>query len=62
MVYNDISLLWVIYEEVVHDIFVLSVAMTSEVISHSDCILTITQERDFTQIVSKVLYGLPHLK
>jgi hypothetical protein len=62
MVHLDISLLLVVYQEVMSDVYVLSAAVFNKIIRHADSTLIVTQEWDFAQIVAKVLEGLPHPK
>jgi hypothetical protein len=62
MVHLDISLLLVVYQEVMPDVYVLSAAVFNKIIRHADSTLIVTQEWDFAQIVAKILEGLPHPK
>jgi hypothetical protein len=62
MVHLDISLLLVVPQEVMPDVYVFSAAMLNRIICHADCTLIVTQEWDFAQIVAKVPEGLPHPK
>jgi hypothetical protein len=58
----DISLLLVVSQKVMTNVYVLSAAVFNRIIRLADCTLIITLEWDFAQIVAKVLEGLPHLK
>jgi hypothetical protein len=62
MVYYDISPLWVVFQKVVSDVYVLGVAVVNMILSHTDHTLIVTQKGDFTQIVAKVPKGLSHLE
>jgi hypothetical protein len=58
----DISLLLVVSQKVMPDVYVLSVVVFNRIIRHADCTLIVTYEWDFAQIVAKVSEGLPHPK
>jgi hypothetical protein len=62
MVRLDISLLLVVSQEVMSDVYVLSAAVFNRIIRHADCTLIVTEEWDFAQIIAKVPEGLPHPK
>jgi hypothetical protein len=62
MAYIDISLLLVVSQKVMTDVYVLSAAMFNGIIYQADCTLIITYEFDFAQIVAKVLESLSHPK
>jgi hypothetical protein len=58
----NISLLLVISQKVMSDVYVLSAAVFNGIIRQVDCTLIITYEWDFAEIVAKVSEGLPHQK
>jgi hypothetical protein len=62
MVYFDISLLLVVSQKVMPDVYVLSAAVFNRIIRHADCTLIVKYEWDFAQIIAKVPEGLPHPK
>jgi hypothetical protein len=62
MINIDISLLLVVSQEVMPDVYVLSVVVFNRIIRQADCTLIVTLEWDFTQIIAKVPEGLPHPK
>jgi hypothetical protein len=62
MVHLDISLLLVVSQEVMPDVYVLSAAVFNKIVCHADSTLIVTKEWDFAQIVAKVPEGLPHPK
>jgi hypothetical protein len=62
MVCLDISLLLVVSQDVMPDVYVLSAAVFNRIICHADCTLIVTYEWDLAQIVAKVSEGLPHPK
>jgi hypothetical protein len=62
MVHLDISLLLVVSQEVMPDVYVLSAAVFNRIVCHADNTLIVTKESDFAQIVAKVPEGLPHPK
>jgi hypothetical protein len=62
MIHLDISLLLVVSQEVMPDVYVLSAAVFNRIICHADSTLIVTKEWDFAQIVAKVPEGLPHPK
>jgi hypothetical protein len=62
MINIDISLLLVIPQEVMSDVYVLSAVLFNRIIRQADCTLIVTKEWDFAQIVAKVPEGLPHPK
>jgi hypothetical protein len=47
MVHLDISLLLVVSQEVMPDVYVLSAAVFNRIIRHADCTLIVTKEWDF---------------
>jgi hypothetical protein len=58
----NISLLLLISQKVMSDVYVLSAAVFNGIIRQVDCTLIITYEWDFAEIVAKVSEGLPHQK
>jgi hypothetical protein len=62
MKHFDISLLLVVSQKVMPDVYVLCAAVFNRIFRHADSTLIITQEWDFAQIVAKVPEGLPHPK
>jgi hypothetical protein len=62
MINIDISLLLVIPQEVMPDVYVLSAAVFNRIIRQANCTLIVTSEWDFARIVAKVPEGLPHPK
>jgi hypothetical protein len=62
MVHFDISLLLVVPQKVMADVYVLSAAVFNRIIRHADCTLIVTYEWDFAQIVAKVPESLPYVK
>jgi hypothetical protein len=60
MINIDISLLLVVSQEVMPDVYVLSVVVFNRIIRQADCTLIVTKEWDFAQIIAKVPEGLPH--
>jgi hypothetical protein len=58
----DISLLLVVSQKVMPDVYVLSADVFNRIIRHADCTLIVTWEWDFAHIVAKVPEGLPHPK
>jgi hypothetical protein len=62
MIHFDISLLLVVPQKVMSDVYVLSAAVFNRIIRHVDCTLIVTEEWDFAQIVAKVPEGLPRPK
>jgi hypothetical protein len=62
MINIDISLLLVVSQEVMPDVYVLSAAVFNRIIRQADCTLIVTSEWDFAQIIAKVPEGLPHPK
>jgi hypothetical protein len=62
MIDIDITLLLVVSQEVMSDVYVLSATVFNRIIRQADCTLIVTQEWDFAQIVAEVPEGLPHPK
>jgi hypothetical protein len=62
MKHFDISLLLVVSQKVMSDVYVLCAAVLNRIIRHADSTLIITLEWDFAQIVAKFPEGLPHPK
>jgi hypothetical protein len=58
----DISILLVISQKVMSDVYVLRATVFNEIIHQADCTLIITYEWDFSQIVAKVQEDFPHPK
>jgi hypothetical protein len=62
MKHFDISLLLVVSQKVMPDVYVLCAAVFNRIICHADGTLIITYEWNFAQILAKVPEGLRHPK
>jgi hypothetical protein len=58
----DILPLRVVSQEVVPDVYVLSVAAFNDILCHMNNTLIVTYEWDFSQFVATAPKGLPHLE